>query len=929
MTWERACRRVVAALAVALLLPALPAAAEAPPVEPEVRSVTTRWSGPLFIGLATLGLTNPLDSPADFTFALAGPAGWTWDVIEGRGDRTVEGVTAYEAWSATLLLSADLPLAGPARFAVRVNDGPAADIILPVDPRPAVAVLGPPCVAVVPGEAADLLFTVVNEGNAADPFTLAVASGRPDVSAALAGGPVSKPVGPDQPLPVVVRAVAGAGATVDPDVQIVLTATSGTDPTVVGRASACLAIAAAPELHLAVTPAEAVITPGETVLLAIDLLNRGNAPDSVRLGVRGLPAGWLASPGTDAVDLSPFSAGRSDIALRVPPGTPPQDVVLTVEGTSELGAAADDLLRVRVAPVRGLTILPEASLPVPPGGTARVPVTLINTGTLPETVLVVVAPPATWGPPSQMLVAVPAGGTVGTAVVVDIPGDYRIARAGAHTVALTASGLTGGAGASTATVIEVAAVHRLTAALPGAGVAVNPALTPETTVLLELANDGNGPEEVALTVSDGPADAVRLYQSFVPLQPGERRQVPIGLHLSPAVPPGILLVRIDAATDAVRLSLDLPVTVLDGDLAVRSFGLRTAGGPVYDTLPVAADRRDLVEVLLLVRNEGTAVIAGGVAEIEAGGTPIRRQELGPMAPGESVLLQFPWRPPPGTTELTAVVQAPGDSHPEDDTARASAAAAAPPPSAAPTVATGAVVGGLLLLWLAVEDQAPRRARRPPLHQDPEGGGARQLPPRPRLWIRRGEPRRAFHRHPAGPRRRQRGAGVPPRRPRARGVPRQRTGPPAPALLPEADARGAAGPPQRAPVPDGADPGDHPGAGPGHPRDRSPRAGPGPAGEPLDGPLPLPHPRRRRDPRLGTAARPDPALRGTGAGRAGGCGRWVRRRPVGATLPSPSPSLSPSPSPSPSPPLLPPPRAAARRPARARSPGGAASSAVPT
>ncbi len=129
------------------------------------------------------------------------------------------------------------------------------------------------------------------------------------------------------------------------------------------------------------------IVPGSSTHIALRLHNQGEKPDYFEVGIRGIPANWVALS-TQVLQLAPGE--ESEITLTIQPPPPPQiqagfhlaKVVVTSQSEPSQMAQVDITLRVAVFESRGRigVMMDSVQFSVSPGSSTDVAILLLNQG---------------------------------------------------------------------------------------------------------------------------------------------------------------------------------------------------------------------------------------------------------------------------------------------------------------------------------------------------------------------------------------------------------------------------------------------------------------------------------------------------------------------------------------------------------------------
>lgn len=210
--------------------------------------------------------------------------------------------------------------------------------------------------------------------------------------------------------------------------SMTLQATSTNDTTVSAKALLDALVAADSDLSLETDEAVLTVRPGQTAAVDLRLVNEGSSSADVRLNVTGdLPPGWpdpdfrfrgqsLAPVDNRLNSVSPTDEDGIPLELvfQVPkdaPGGLTTGVLATLTPVGAAGGQPDLLpINLFVEPFVDLVHLPGPAVSVPPGGQARVPVSVSNAGDIAAGLTVdLLSSPHGWEviPPSNL--SIPAG----------------------------------------------------------------------------------------------------------------------------------------------------------------------------------------------------------------------------------------------------------------------------------------------------------------------------------------------------------------------------------------------------------------------------------------------------------------------------------------------------------------------------------------
>jgi hypothetical protein len=311
------------------------------------------------------------------------------------------------------------------------------------------------------------------------------------------------------------------------------------------------------------------LSPGGSTTVTVGLLNRGATP-VVSVVSALAPAGFIVTPSTSSVSISPGATAQVSFTVSASQGTLPLEggaITLRIAPTD--GSASTDLVlpaRIRgvFAPV--VTALPH-DLSAAPGQTVDLPYSVVNTGNLGG---LVVLEGAVEGLPATPLVGLKAAMFVPAFTKVDLPVKLTIppGTAAGTQFEVTVTGAVGQDGAPAGAPFPLYGTVRAAPAFL-ASFSPGPAVLPGGEALgsLALSNPGNTALTVDLAFSTSEAGfSLRVADGAttgLALPAGAAIFVPISYRAPQAALPGTRNFQLTATSSAgLVLSLDIPVKVL-------------------------------------------------------------------------------------------------------------------------------------------------------------------------------------------------------------------------------------------------------------------------------------------------------------------------------------------------------------------------------
>jgi uncharacterized membrane protein/predicted transcriptional regulator len=302
------------------------------------------------------------------------------------------------------------------------------------------------------------------------------------------------------------------------------------------------------DISLGISPPNATLLPGQQAEFTVTVLNLGNGPDNVTVGLGSSfdLSNWTVSLARNRLTIGAW--GQNTTKLKV---TPPLNVlrgtyILQLVARSSGPPAPEEPVErsepvlIRILPVRGLlaqTTNISAPSAIEPGEAVRIPFNFTNIGNGEDTVnITVIQKPQNWY----------AG--------LDIFRDIRLAPTATHQAVLTvqaSANLSESLNQTYLIVVRVAnadlssfldltfgipvkPVYNWTVAVNGSSTAqVNLFVTRRQTFFIDIENTGNAPDGISLTFSGPNASWGRLDMPLVPLGIGERKTVPVGVEVPP------------------------------------------------------------------------------------------------------------------------------------------------------------------------------------------------------------------------------------------------------------------------------------------------------------------------------------------------------------------------------------------------------------
>ena len=165
---------------------------------------------------------------------------------------------------------------------------------------------------VAPGEFATHVFSVTNDGGSADTVDL-VFTVPPGWG--ILGAPTTLSLDPGEEGTLFVTVTVPPGATAG-EYSVALTATSQSDPTQSSTASASITVTPVNELDV-VMPNPQSVPPGETIIYAVVVINRGNAQDTMSVEASSAE-GYPLTLSDSTLNLGPQERATVVVTINVP-----------------------------------------------------------------------------------------------------------------------------------------------------------------------------------------------------------------------------------------------------------------------------------------------------------------------------------------------------------------------------------------------------------------------------------------------------------------------------------------------------------------------------------------------------------------------------------------------------------------------------------
>jgi len=406
-----------------------------------------------------------------------------------------------------------------------------------------VQVIAPPPQEANPGETLEFNFTIVNTGNGRDRFAItsveaSVSAMQPTVKDSLGWWTPYLEPGKSAIKTVVVALPFNLKTTEDSrPIQITMRVVSDFDSGRFDLNSTLLKIPHYYDLSFGVSPSSASVLPGQQAEFNVTVLNLGNGNDTVNLSARAVfpSSSWTISLGKEKVDLVAERSATTTLRITPPYNALAGDTYIVEVSARSSGPPGDpvertEVIHISVLPVKGIFV-PQEHFPSPytiaPGGAVQYSFNFTNSGNTPATVGIRVSEaPGGWAAsvePGQA-VAIRPGATFGALLKVVPSAKFNESPAGVHLVKVRLSDMDGSLLRELAFEVEVGPVRGLQfEPVGGSASEVNLFVSNRETILLDLGNTGNAPDDITVALGGDYASWGRFDASYVPVGPGETK----------------------------------------------------------------------------------------------------------------------------------------------------------------------------------------------------------------------------------------------------------------------------------------------------------------------------------------------------------------------------------------------------------------------
>lgn len=499
-------------------------------------------------------LENVGNGAGSFTLSVSGlPAGWSASLTPNSPVGLDPGETATIQLGVTIPASADAGATGTATLTASADgnsDTATATTTVLLVPGLTFTAVPPQDRSAGAGQVIDYQYTLRNDGNGQDTFTIAVTPPSGWSFSVLPGTSVTLNKGESRTITV--RLSVPPSATPDTYLMTVR-ATSNSDSSVTEELASTTTVVDAPVPQLSIEPPQSA-NPGQVVTFTHTITNVGSQDGTFNLAVADAPAGWSIDLSETAVTLTSGASTPLTVTVTSPAGTFAGDYTFRLEATAtDANAATTSVLdTVSINQVADLSLTPETQASLEsPDTVVTYTFTLENNGNFTDTVSLAATSSQGWDVstvPSGTVELAPAASQP-IDVVVSIPPGQVAGLEATITITATSSAPGEQATASAVTTIdEVPGAKLLPDVAEVAGLPSEP-----VTITFTLLNSGSISQTYALTLTDVPETPTGWVADVTPattpsLAPGEAISVEVVLQAPEPVEEGTFDITLQATS---------------------------------------------------------------------------------------------------------------------------------------------------------------------------------------------------------------------------------------------------------------------------------------------------------------------------------------------------------------------------------------------